>query len=119
MDKTRWKSGTRPGSVVVVVYQHGSEIQYFDAVTYSSEDTRIFGFAGAFDGEPCKLSRSFGDGLISLHRVDESTFDSTAHAEVDRAIGGGYPQSKIATLAHLFSRPGSCSPTRGKPAPGS
>jgi hypothetical protein len=75
LHKTRWSS-SRPGSVVVVIYQKGPEFQYHGAVTYSGEDTRVFGFTGAFDGKPYRMSRSYGDGWITLKRVDARTFDS-------------------------------------------
>jgi len=77
VEKSRWGQASRPSSVVIVIDHHEPEIQYHGAVTYINEDTRAFGFTGAFDGKPYKMSRSFGDGMITLRRVDEYTFDST------------------------------------------
>lgn len=81
LEKTRWTAGSRPGSVLVVVYQQGSDIQYHGAAIYSGEEMRVFGFAGAFDGKPYRMSRSFGDGMITLRRLDENTFESTFHSD--------------------------------------
>ena len=77
VEKSRWGSVAKPFSVVLIIDHHGPEIHYRGTVTYANEDTREFGFAGAFDGKPYRMTRSFGDGLITLRKVDESTFDST------------------------------------------
>jgi hypothetical protein len=77
VEKSRWGQATKPISVVIVIDHREPAIQYYGAVLYVNEDTRAFGFAGAFDGKPYKMSRSFGDGMITLRRVDELTFEST------------------------------------------
>jgi hypothetical protein len=77
VEKSRWGSVSKPHSVVVVIAHHEPEIQYHGTVTYANEDTREFGFAGAFDGKAYRMVRSFGAGTITLHRVDESTFESS------------------------------------------
>jgi hypothetical protein len=77
VEKSRWGSASKPFSVVIVIDHREPRIQYHGDVTYANEDERTFGFSGAFDGKPYRMSRSFGDGMITLRRLDESTVDST------------------------------------------
>lgn len=77
VSKSKWGSTTKPVSVVVVIDHRDPEIHYHGAVTYANEDTREFGFTGAFDGKPYRMSRSFGEGMITLRRLDALTFEST------------------------------------------
>ncbi len=81
VEKSRWGSATKPVAVVVVIDHHGDEIQYHGSVTYANEETRAFGFGGMFDGKPYRMSRSYGDGEITLRRVNLSTFDSVFHSD--------------------------------------
>lgn len=81
VDKSRWGATTKPFSVVIVIDHHEPAIKYKGSVTYANEESRAFGFAGAFDGKPYKMSRSFGDGEITLRRVDGLTFDSTFRSD--------------------------------------
>ena len=81
VEKSHWGQATRPVSVVIVIDHREPLIQYHGSILYVNDDTRAFGFAGAFDGKPYKMSRSFGDGLIVLHRVDDLTFESTFHTD--------------------------------------
>jgi len=81
VEKSSWGSVNRPVSVAIVIDHREPQIQYHGLVTYANDEARTFGFAGAFDGKPYRMSRSFGDGNITLHRVNESTFDSTFHTD--------------------------------------
>lgn len=81
VEKSRWGATTKPVAVVVAIDHHGDEIQYHGSVTYANEETRAFGFGGAFDGKPYRMSRSYGDGQITLRRIDISTFDSVFHSD--------------------------------------
>jgi hypothetical protein len=95
VEKSHWSSATKPVSVVLVIDHHEPQLKYTGTVTYANEDERSFGFDGAFDGKPYRMSRSFGEGSITLHRVDawtvESSFRSddgqfteTAHTTISR-----------------------------------
>ncbi len=77
LEKSRWNEDVKPISVLLVIDHREPEIQYHGAVLYLSEDMRVFGFAGALDGKPYRMSRSFGDGTITLRRLDELTFESS------------------------------------------
>ena len=81
VDKSRWGAATKPFSVVIVIDHREPAIEYQGSVTYANEESRAFGFAGAFDGKPYKMSRSFGDGEITLRRADALTFDSTFRSD--------------------------------------
>ena len=81
VEKSRWGSTSKPLTVIIIIDHREPQIQYHGTVTYANESTRTFGFTGSFDGKPYKMTRSFGDGMITLHRVDEATFDSTFHTD--------------------------------------
>jgi hypothetical protein len=77
VDKSNWGLGTKPGTVYIVIDHREPELRYRGVVFYSSDETRLFEFAGAFDGKPYRVSRSFGDGYITLRRVDAYSYDSS------------------------------------------
>jgi hypothetical protein len=77
VEKSHWNETARPVSVVVAIQHNGDEIQYNGSVLYANEDVRTFGFGGAFNGRPYRMSRSYGDGAITLKRVNPLCFDST------------------------------------------
>lgn len=95
VEKSRWGQGTRPGNVIIVIENHGAGIKYRGAVTYSSEDVRVFEFAGAFDDKPYRMSRSYGDGNIRLHRVDAYTFEATFITD-----NGRYSETTRTSISH-------------------
>lgn len=84
VEKSSWGPVSRPVSVVIVIDHHDPAITYQGTVIYANEDTRTFGFAGAFDGKPYPMSRSYGNGAITLQRVDPYTFSSTFHSDDGR-----------------------------------
>ncbi len=73
------------GGIVVLTIDHKEpNIEYRGSVVYANEDSREFGFFGAFDGKPYAMSRSFGSGSIVLKRVDGLAFDSVFTTEDGR-----------------------------------
>jgi hypothetical protein len=94
LEKSRWASGAKPGNVVIVIDYLEPLIQYRGAVIYSSEDMRVFAFAGALDGKPYRASRSYGEGTVALHRVDPLTIDS-----IFRTDNGLYTETARTALA--------------------
>lgn len=76
VDKSRWGAMAKPQTVSLTIEHNEPNLHYHGAVTYANEEERGFGFSGAFDGKPYPMSRSFGDGEITLKRVDGFTFES-------------------------------------------
>ncbi|MBI5084365.1 MAG: hypothetical protein HZB13_07195 [Acidobacteria bacterium] len=81
VDKSKWGSVRKPVSVVLVIEHKEPQIQYHGSVTYANEETRDFGFFGAFDGKPYAMTRSYGSGTIVLHRLDPYSFESAFKTE--------------------------------------
>lgn len=77
VEKSRWGNVKKPLSVELTIRHQEPNLEYRGSVTYANEDTREFGFSGALDGKPYAMSRSFGDGTITLQRVDALSFQST------------------------------------------
>jgi hypothetical protein len=75
--RSRWGNVNKPVSVVLVIEHQEPKLSYHGSVLYANEDQRDFGFSGAIDGKPYPMSRSFGDGLITLTRVNDRTIEST------------------------------------------
>ncbi|MDE3167304.1 MAG: hypothetical protein KGN36_15995 [Acidobacteriota bacterium] len=92
--KSSWGEVSRPVSVVVVIDHREPAISYQGTVIYANEDTRAFGFAGAFDGRQYPMSRSYGNGTITLQRVDSYTFSSTF-----RSADGQYIEAARTTVS--------------------
>ncbi len=76
VEKSKWGTMTRPQSVVLNIEHNEPNLHYHGAVTYANEEERGFGFTGAFDGKPHPMSRSFGDGEITLKRLSPYSFES-------------------------------------------
>ncbi len=91
-EKSKWGTANRPVSVIVTIDHHEPSLNYQGVVLYPNEDERSFTFAGNFDGKPYPMSRSFGEGMITLTRVDNFTVESVfrtndgSHSEVARTI---------------------------------
>jgi hypothetical protein len=77
VEKSRWGSVNKPLSVVLTIEHREPQLHYHGVVLYSNEDTRDFTFSGALDGAAYAMSRSFGDGTITLRRIDSWTVEST------------------------------------------
>jgi hypothetical protein len=94
VEKSKWGSANKPVSVVLTVEHNDPNIHYHGNVTYASEDERPFVFSGSFDGKPYPMSRSFGNGLITLTRLDPRTVES-----VFRTDDGAYTETARTTLS--------------------
>ncbi len=81
VEKSRWGSTPKPVSVVVSIDHQEPAIHYRGSVMYANEDARDFAFSGAFDGKPHRMSRSYGEGNITLKRVNATTFESVFHTD--------------------------------------
>jgi len=81
VDKSTWGTATRPQSVIVVIEHNEPNLQYRGTVTYANEDARDFGFSGAVDGKGYAMSRSYGEGTITLRRMDPWTIESVFKTE--------------------------------------
>ena len=92
--KSSWGSMNKPLSVVLEIVHKGPMLHYHGVVMYASEDTREFAFSGAVDGTSYAMSRSFGDGLITLRRIDVWTVESTF-----RTSDGLYVETAQTTVA--------------------
>lgn len=77
VEKSRWGAVAKPLSVVLTIEHREPQLHYHGIVLYASEDTREFAFSGALDGAEYAMSRSFGDGMITLRRIDPWTIEST------------------------------------------
>ncbi|MBE7540932.1 MAG: hypothetical protein M9913_01430 [Bryobacteraceae bacterium] len=77
VEKSRWGKVVKPLSVVLTIEHHEPQLDYHGAVQYANEETREFSFSGSLDGEEYAMSRSFGDGMITLRRIDPWTVEST------------------------------------------
>jgi hypothetical protein len=92
--KSRWGNTTRPVSVVLTIDHNEPSIHYRGSVLYADEESREFGFSGAFDGKPYRMSRSFGDGTIILRRLTAHTFESVFTTD-----SGDYSETARTTLS--------------------
>jgi hypothetical protein len=79
---------------VIAIEHREPVIEYQGTVTYTNEETRAFGFSGAFDGKPYRMTRSYGDGEIRLRRVDGLTFDSAFQSD-----DGNYTEAARTSLS--------------------
>ncbi|HNY40482.1 MAG TPA: hypothetical protein PKJ41_08800 [Bryobacteraceae bacterium] len=86
VEKSKWGNVTKPHSVVLVIDHKEPVLQYQGKVTYSNEDSRDFGYSGAIDGKPYPMDRSFGTGMITVHRVDGETLESEFRSEDGRYV---------------------------------
>lgn len=92
--KSRWGGVARPVSVVLEIVHKEPMLNYHGVVMYANEDTREFAFSGAVDGAEYAMSRSFGDGMISLRRIDAWTVES-----VFRTPDGLYRETAQTTIS--------------------
>lgn len=76
LKKSEWGKVRRPVSVVVDVEHEEPSLLYAGMASYANDDVRWFGFDGAIGGKEYPMSRSYGDGLISIRRRSASTTDS-------------------------------------------
>lgn len=88
VEKSRWGSVSKPVSVVVHIEHREPALSYHGEIVYANEDTRQFGFAGAIDGKQYPLTRSYGEGKVTLKRLDVRTIES-----VFRSDSGGYTET--------------------------
>ncbi|MCS7044111.1 MAG: hypothetical protein NZR01_15095 [Bryobacteraceae bacterium] len=95
--RSKWGNVNKPVSVLLTIEHQEPKLSYHGSVMYANEDQREFGFSGAIDGKPYPMSRSFGEGEITLVRVNERTIDSTF-----RTYDGNY----IETARTILSRDG-------------
>jgi hypothetical protein len=75
--KSSWGGVNKPLSVILEIVHKEPMLNYHGVVQYASEDTRDFAFSGALDGSSYAMSRSYGDGMITLRRIDAWTVEST------------------------------------------
>lgn len=92
--KSRWGSMAKPISVVMTIEHREPRLDYHGVVQYANEDTREFTFSGSMDGSAYAMSRSFGDGMITLRRIDAWTFES-----VFRTTDGRFVETAQTTIA--------------------
>ncbi|MBI4890564.1 MAG: hypothetical protein HY821_08055, partial [Acidobacteria bacterium] len=91
-EKSKWGTANKPVNVVLTIDHREPSLSYQGAVLYPNEDERHFSFSGKFDGKPYAMSRSFGEGMITLTRVDNFTVESVfrsndgSHTEVARTV---------------------------------
>lgn len=93
VEKSRWGAVNKPVSVMLVIQHQEPALNYHGSVLYANEDHREFGFSGAVDGKPYPMSRSFGEGMITLTRLDRWTIDS-----VFRTHDGNYIETARTTV---------------------
>lgn len=74
--KSKWGTASKPVSVVLSIEHNEPSLHYQGTVLYANEDERQFAFSGSFDGKPYPMTRSFGDGMITLSRIDSATVES-------------------------------------------
>lgn len=84
VQKSTWGSVAKPLSVVLSMEHKEPQLSYHGSVTYANEESREFGFSGAFDGKPYNMSRSCGDGTIAMRRIDLRSFESTFKSDDGR-----------------------------------
>lgn len=94
VDKSKWGSANKPLSVLVVIDHQEPSLHYHGSVTYANEDERPFAFAGSVDGKPYPMTRSFGEGTITLSRIDAWTVES-----VFRTNDGAFTESARTSLS--------------------
>jgi hypothetical protein len=92
--KSVWGKVPKPVSVMLTVEHNEPQFSYRGAVQYANEDTREFGFSGAFDGKPYPMSRSVGEGKIVLQRTGPRAFESTFTCDC-----GNYTETATTTLS--------------------
>lgn len=84
--KSIWGSRPKPVSVTLRIDHSEPSLTYSGVVIYSGEDARTFHFAGAIDGKPYEMDRSFGHGTVTLRRVDAFTFESEFRSGDGRSV---------------------------------
>lgn len=94
VEKSKWGSANKPVSVVLAIEHNDPAIHYTGNVTYASEDERPFAFSGSIDGKPYPMSRSFGEGLITVSRLDTHTVQSNF-----RSNDGAFTETARTTLS--------------------
>lgn len=92
--RSKWGNVNRPVSVMLTIEHQEPKLSYHGSVLYANEDQREFGFSGAIDGRPYPMSRSFGEGEITLVRVNDRTVDSTF-----RTHDGNYIETARTTIS--------------------
>lgn len=92
--RSKWGNVNRPVSVLLTIDHQEPKLSYHGSVLYANEDQREFGFSGAIDGKPYPMSRSFGEGEITLVRVNDRTVDSTF-----RTHDGNYIETARTTIS--------------------
>lgn len=94
VERSKWGNVNRPVSVMLTIEHQEPKLSYHGSVLYANEDHREFGFSGAIDGKPYPMSRSFGEGEITLVRVNDRTIDSTF-----RTYDGNYIETARTTVS--------------------
>jgi hypothetical protein len=75
--KSRWGTIDMPSNTKVHMVHNEPKIKWDGMVNYGSEAPREFTFQGAIDGKAYPQSRSYGDGMITMRRVNDYTVEST------------------------------------------
>ncbi len=81
VEKSTWGAATKPVSVIIVISHNEPNLEYHGTVIYANEDAREFSYSGAINDKSYAMSRSFGDGSLTMHRVDPWTIDSVFRTE--------------------------------------
>jgi hypothetical protein len=77
VERSSWTQGVaKPVRVTLWIEHREPAIRYSGSVVYTNGETRDFAFEGAIDGKAYAMSRSYGDGTITLKRYDGRTVDS-------------------------------------------
>ena len=94
IEKSSWGKINKPASVVLTIAHHEPDLDYSGSVLYTNEDNRTFAFHGAIDGREYAMERSYGEGAITIRRVDGRTIRSHFQTR-----DGRYSEIAITTLS--------------------
>jgi hypothetical protein len=75
--KSSWSAMRKPEMVVLQIQHHEPELRLEGTVEHANEESRHFAFAGAVNGKDYPAQRSYGNGTVSIRRVNELTLTST------------------------------------------
>jgi len=81
VQKSSWGKRPKPVSVLVNIEHREPLVKYFGTVVDASQEIREFNFSGTIDGKQYPTTTSFGEGKVTLSRVDQRTISADLRSD--------------------------------------
>ncbi len=76
VEKSRWGNKPKPKSVVVHIEHNEPALKYQGTVVDATGESRDFSLEGMIDGKPYPIVADYGEGLVTIRRLNDTTIRS-------------------------------------------